>query len=84
MLYALVLKIMCVFNSARGLADFLEVYPNTSLITNTKSSSYKYENIKKERITRKIFIFYSKNIIMYCYILLVSKTKYQLCIFYTV
>lgn len=35
------------FNSATGLADFVEIYPSTFLITNMKEFAVKYENIKR-------------------------------------
>lgn len=64
------------FNSATELADFVEIYPNTFFITNMTEFAVKYENIKKVKVTgkqEKIVVFNSKNISIYCYILLASK-----------
>lgn len=47
MLYILVLRILCAFNSARGLADFVEIYPNTFLITNVKEYAVSIKIFKR-------------------------------------
>jgi len=46
-LYALALKIMCMINSAKGLADFVEIYPNVFHITNMKEFAVSMKILKR-------------------------------------